>query len=97
MGCGGSGLVTLRLFGALSTAVGKRELQLPCAGATVAEALIEFVERCGEQARGFVFDRQGHRSRSLMVLLNEEPVGGAEEARLKPGDVLTLLLPLAGG
>ncbi|MDH4180227.1 MAG: MoaD/ThiS family protein [Armatimonadota bacterium] len=90
-------LITLRLFGPLRDAVGQAEICLPCAGATVKEALVRFAEERGDAVRPFILDGQGDLWRSVILLLNGEPVGDSAETRLKAGDVISLLLPLAGG
>jgi molybdopterin converting factor small subunit len=94
---GNNNVVSLRLFGALRDAAGKREVELACAGGTVKEALVQFVSETGNDVGRFIFDDRGNQWRSLMLLLNDEPVEDAEETVLKAGDVVSLLLPLAGG
>lgn len=90
-------MVTLRLFAALRDAVGEREVHLPCAGATVQEMLEQFVDTCAQDVRSFVFDKQGKQWPSLLILINEEPPADRQATRVQPGDVISLLLPLAGG
>jgi len=89
--------ITLRLFGPLRTSIGQREVRLSCVDGTIMDALSAFVAEQGEAARPFVFDEQGNQRRSVILLLNGEPVADARTARLRPGDMLDLLLPLAGG
>jgi len=92
-----TGTITLRFFGALRQAIGQREVGLPWAGATVEEVLRRFADESSEEVRSFIFDRQGRRWRSLLLLLNEEPVEDSQATRVADGDILALLLPLAGG
>ena len=91
------GKVTLRLFAALRDAVGEREVHLPCAGATLEEVLNQFVDTSPHDVRRFVFNKQGEQWPSLLLLVNDEPVEDRRETRVQPGDVISLLLPLAGG
>ncbi len=90
-------MISLRLFGALRDAAGKKEVELPCAGSTVKEALAQFVAESGGDVGRFIFDDRGNQWRSLMLLLNDDPVEDAEQTVLNAGDVVSLLLPLAGG
>ncbi|NIO76580.1 MAG: hypothetical protein GTN69_12025 [Armatimonadetes bacterium] len=90
-------LVTLRFFGALRDTIGQKEVCLPCAGGTVKEILLRFVEEHGDAVRHFIFDEQGNQWRSLLLLLNDEPIEDNQETHVKAGDVISLLLPLAGG
>ncbi len=91
------GQVKLRLFGALRDATGQKEVTLPCSGCTVHDVLVRFVEQWGDQVRRFVFDEQGNEWRSLILLLNDEPVADGPDTRVRAGDVVALLLPVAGG
>ncbi|MFB3883385.1 MAG: MoaD/ThiS family protein [Armatimonadota bacterium] len=93
----GSAAVTLRLFGPLRNAVGQREVQLPCAGATVTETLARLAKEWGDSVRPFIFDRQGNQMRSLILLVNDEPVEDSKLTVVHGGDVVSVLLPLAGG
>jgi molybdopterin converting factor small subunit len=90
-------MIALRLFGPLRDAVGQAEICLPYAGATVKEALVRFAEERGDAVRPFIFDGQGDLWRSVILLLNGEPIGDSTETQVKVGDVISLLLPLAGG
>ncbi len=92
-----SSMIALRLFGPLRDAVGQPEISLPCAGATVRDVLVRFAEERGDAVRPFIFDGQGNQWRSLILLLNGEPVRDSQSTRVKQGDVISLLLPLAGG
>lgn len=89
-------LVSLRLFGALRSAVGQKEVQVPCAGGTVNEALLCFTEQ-HSGVRSFIFDGEGKQRRSMILLLNGDPVSDSQTTLVEEGDVVSLLLPLAGG
>jgi molybdopterin converting factor small subunit len=89
--------ITLRLFGALRDAVGEKEVALPFSEGTVEETLHRFIEGRGQAARRFIFDGEGNLWRSLLLLLNDEPIEDAKTTAVKAGDVISLLLPVAGG
>lgn len=90
-------LVELRLFGPLREVVGEKLVSVPYAGLTVAEALARFANEQGESVRPMLFDSQGNRLRSLILLLNNQTVDDFDASQLRSGDVITILLPLAGG
>jgi len=90
-------MVTVRVFGALRQAMGQSEVRLPCAGATVKDALVQLGQGSNGDVASYIFDKQGNLWRSLMLLVNDEPVSDALCQRTNPGDVISLLLPLAGG
>ena len=89
--------ITVRLFGPLMTALGRKEITLAWAEGTVREALLSFVEQHGAPVRSFLFDSQGDVWKSLIVLVNDEPVADLQTARVRAGDTMSILLPLAGG
>lgn len=89
--------ITLRLFGPLRNALGCKEIGLSWAEGTVREALLSFVERSGASARHLLFDRGGNLWKSLIVLVNDEPVTDLQTTRVRAGDTISVLLPLAGG
>jgi molybdopterin converting factor small subunit len=91
------GTITLRLFGSLRHAVGSREIELPCTKPTLREALEEFTASHTPGVSGMIFDKQGNLWSSLILLLNEEPAADGPQTRVKPGDVVSVLMPLAGG
>ncbi len=92
-----NGTVTLRLYGALRQAAGGREVELECAEATVGELLTRFTQEKAPRASEMLFDREGNLWRSLILLLNEEPAPERQQTRVRAGDVVSVLLPLAGG
>ncbi len=89
--------ITLRLYGALRQAAGSREVQLDLREATLGEVLHSFTKDHAPQASEMLFDREGNLWRSLILLLNEEPAGSGSQTRVQAGDVVSILLPLAGG
>jgi molybdopterin converting factor small subunit len=92
-----NGNITLRLFGPLREIVGAKALSRPYAEMTPADALARFADEHGDSVRPMLFDSQGRRRRSLILLLNDQTLGEGEGVRLQGGDVLSVLLPLAGG
>jgi molybdopterin converting factor small subunit len=93
----GNGCVTVRLHGALRHEAGTRDIALPGDIGTVGDALRRLGEQYGERASHMIFDRNGNVWRSLILLVNEEPAKLGPETQLKGGDVISILLPLAGG
>jgi len=89
-------LVEVRLFGPLRTLVGRKSVTLPYAGLKIDDALARFVDDHTDSVRSMLFDSQGRRRRSIILLLNDHTVED-EAQRLRAGDVISVLLPLAGG
>jgi hypothetical protein len=58
--------------------------------------LVSFAEE-RQDVRRFILDGEGDLWRSLILLLNDEPVTDGRETHVTAGDVITILLPLAGG
>lgn len=94
---GTGGAIRLRLYGALRQVAGSREVELSCRDVTVKEALQHFAKEHTPRAESLLFDRQGNIWSSLILLLNEEPAGRNSQTLLKVGDVVSVLMPLAGG
>ncbi len=90
-------MVTVRVFGALRQAIGRSEVQLPYADETVRGTLLRLTADSDAEISGYIFDKQGNVWRSLMLLVNDEPVEDALQQATRPGDVICLLLPVAGG
>ncbi|OGP58217.1 MAG: hypothetical protein A2V67_05720 [Deltaproteobacteria bacterium RBG_13_61_14] len=82
-------MITVKLFADLREAAGVKDLELQAQ--TVAEALAQLRARFGEKL-------EAHLPRAA-VLVNGENVRflKGEKTRLKPGDTLSLLPPVAGG
>jgi molybdopterin converting factor small subunit len=96
-GNGHGGTITLRLYGALRQAAGGREVQVAAGEATLGEVLHRFTTDHAPHASDMLFDREGNLWRSLILLLNEEPADDGPQTRVQAGDVVSVLLPLAGG
>lgn len=89
--------VTVRLFGPLRAAVGRSEVEVRGAGRSLGDTLARFTEEHGDAVRAFIFDEQGNQRLSVILLLNGEPVREIDQVRVKAGDEIGVLLPLAGG
>ena len=89
-------LVEMRLFGPLRAVVGQKSLSLPYAGMMIDDALERFADEQGEAVRPMLFDSRGNRLRSIILLVNDRTVD-YDGQRLCSGDVVSVLLPLAGG
>ena len=89
-------LVEMRLFGPLRTVVGQKSISLPYAGMMIDDALERFAKDQGEAVRPMLFDSDGNRLRSIILLLNDHTVD-YDGQHLRSGDVISVLLPLAGG
>jgi molybdopterin converting factor small subunit len=87
---------TAQLRTALERAEEEVELVERC---TVAELLSRLAARWHAEATRFLLTPAGELHPSLLVVLNSEvvPVGAADKVDVRPGDVVTLLPPIAGG
>ncbi|NIM05986.1 MAG: MoaD family protein [Armatimonadetes bacterium] len=90
-------MVTLKLFAGLRDAVGKKEVQLDKDDLTLTQLLEHFAQSYGEKVRDFLVDKEGNIDPSVLLLVNDEPVGQDLQAQVKSGDVVSILLPTAGG
>ncbi len=93
---GNGGNVKVRLYGALRHAVGSREVDLPVAQVTLKEALQRLAQQHA-RTTDLLFDQQGDVWASVILLLNDEPAPEGAATAVKGGDVVSILLPLAGG
>ena len=89
--------VTVRVFGALRQAIGQSEVKVPCAGDTVKDVLRRLSADRNGEVEHYIFDKQGNVWHSLLLLVNDEPVDNVLQQTTSPGDVICLLLPVAGG
>jgi molybdopterin converting factor small subunit len=89
-------LVEIRLFGPLRSLVGQKSLERPYVGMQIEDALARFADEQGDSVRPMLFDSQGRRRRSIILLLNDQTVENDRQC-LRAGDVVSVLLPLAGG
>lgn len=90
-------MVTFRLFSSLRDAVGRKEVEIEADNLPVREALRRFADAHDERVRDFLFNPQGRMWDSIMLLVNGETVDRREDIVLSSGDVVSVLLPTAGG
>ncbi len=88
--------ITVRLYGALRHAVGSREVDLSCEQVTLKDALQHLAEE-HTRTSDLLFDREGNVWGSVILLLNDEPAADGPATPVKDGDVVSILMPLAGG
>jgi len=89
-------MIRLRLFSSLREIAGSKEVEVEGEELSIGQALIRFADRF-EKAREVLFDRDGRLFPSVLLLVNGESAEGGEMARVKSGDVVSVLLPTAGG
>ena len=89
--------VTVRLYGPLRHAAGGRDVQLEAEAMTVKEALAQLAACKGPLVADMIFDQQGAVWPSLILLVNDEPADLREASSVAFGDVISVLMPLAGG
>jgi molybdopterin converting factor small subunit len=87
---------TAQLRTVLEKAEEEVELSERC---SVAELLTRLASRWHAEAVNLLLTPAGSLQPSLMVVLNSEvvPAGETHKVQVKPGDVVTLLPPIAGG
>lgn len=85
------------MFASLRQMAGSKEVEIEGSELSVKEALERFAERFGEKAKQVLFDQQGELWPSVLLLVNGEAAESGGETRVKSGDVVSVLLPTAGG
>jgi MoaD family protein len=90
-------MITLRLFASLRDLVGKKEVQIEQDSVMLKDLLKQFAESYGEKAKSFLFDNEGNAWQSVMLLINDQPADRDLQNIIKSGDVVSILLPTAGG
>ena len=90
-------MVKLRLFASLREVAGAKEVEIEGDGLSIKQALESLVGRFGEKAQQILFDQQGDLWPSVLLLVNGEATDGGQETLVKSGDVVSVLLPTAGG
>lgn len=90
-------MVKLRLFSSLRELAGAKEVELDGEVQAVKDALKRFAEKYGDKAQQILFDQQGEVWSSVLLLVNGEAAENGPETRVKDGDVISVLLPTAGG
>jgi MoaD family protein len=90
-------MIKLRLFASLREIAGSKEVEVEGSALSICQALEQFAERFGERARQCLFDKEGRIFPSVLLLVNGEATGSGGETQVKSGDVVSVLLPTAGG
>jgi len=90
-------MIKLRLFSALREIAGAKEVEVEGNELTVGEALQQFAQRFGEKAQQVLFDKDGNLQQSVLLLVNGESAEHGAETRVRSEDVVSVLLPTAGG
>jgi MoaD family protein len=90
-------MITLRLFASLRDLAGQKEIKIEKDAATMQEVLAEFATRFGARAHDMLFDADGNIWPSVMLLINDQPTEREPGTPVKSGDVISILLPTAGG
>jgi len=90
-------MIRLRLFSSLREIAGAKEVEVDGEVATIRDALARFSGQHGEKAKAILFDKQGDVWASVLLLVNGQAAEEGPATRLKPGDVVSVLLPTAGG
>jgi molybdopterin converting factor small subunit len=90
--------VTVRYLAQLKQAAGTAaeevHLDAPC---SAADLVLRLAQGRGERLQRLLVDARGGLHPTVLVFVGEEQVPPGAEHRLRDGDVLTLLLPIAGG
>lgn len=89
-------MITLRLFASLRDAVGQKEVKLERDEATLQQALDDLASG-NQRVREILFDQNGRIWQSVMLLVNNQPIDRDPSISLTSGDILSILLPTAGG
>jgi len=89
-------MIRLRLFSSLREIAGTREVEVEGEELSISQALTKFADRF-EKAKEVLFDKDGKLFPSVLLLVNGESVDDGPGARVKSGDVVSVLLPTAGG
>ena len=90
-------MIRLRLFSSLRAIAGAKEVEVEGESLSIREALGQFAARYGEKAQQILFDKQGEVWASVLLLVNGEAADDGPDTRVRSGDVVSVLLPTAGG
>lgn len=89
-------MIRLRLFASLREVAGSKEVEVDGDELSVGQALTKFAGRF-EKAKDILFDKDGKLFPSVLLLVNGESAAAGEQTKVKSGDVISVLLPTAGG
>jgi len=90
-------MIKLRLFSALREIADSKEVEVEGEELAIGESLQQFAQRFGEKAQQILFDKDGNLQQSVLLLVNGESAENGAQTRVKSGDVVSVLLPTAGG
>jgi len=90
-------MITLKLFAGLRDLVGKKEVQIEKEAANLKEVLDDLAAQNDAKINDYLFDTEGNILQSILLLVNDQPIDKEPDVPLKSGDVLSILLPTAGG
>lgn len=88
-------MVTLKLFAGLRDAVGQKEVKIDQDNVTI----LDLLKKLGEQynVEQYLFEENGSLFPSVLLLINDQPVSSVQDDIAEAGDVVSVLLPTAGG
>lgn len=90
--------VELEYTAQLKRALGRGRESLEFAdGAVLFEVMSELSARYGDAAREVLYLENGDLNPSIALFVNDKQVFSAAETRIRDGDRVTLLCPIAGG
>ena len=91
--------VRVQFTAQLRTAIGRSSDELELPDGSSVTALIESLAARFTEARPHLLTADGQPHRSLLVVVNDAAVtaASATEGRLRDGDTVTLMPPIAGG
>ena len=90
-------MVTMKLFSSLRDLAGTKEVKVEGDGLSIKQTLEQLAAKLGEQAKPMLFDSQGNVWSSVLLLVNGDAPHDGPATTVKSGDVITVLLPTAGG
>ncbi len=90
-------MIRLRLFASLREIAGKKDVEVEGDSISIKQALERLAGQLGERARPVLFDGNGEVWASVLLLVNGDAAGDGVNTVVKSGDVVSVLLPTAGG
>jgi MoaD family protein len=90
-------MIKLRLFASLREIAGKKDVEVEGDSISIKQALERLTAKLGDGARPVLFDGNGEVWASVLLLVNGDAAGDGVNTVLKSGDVVSVLLPTAGG
>ncbi len=90
-------MIKLKLFSSLRELAGSKEVTVEGDGISVKLALERLAEKLGDGARPMLFDAAGDVWASVLLLVNGDAATDGPSTTVKTGDVVSVLLPTAGG